>query len=37
MGTVDCRQATQDGEGWTALWEVIFLLRPWRKKGWWWN
>jgi hypothetical protein len=32
MGIVNCRHATQDGEGWTALWEVLFLLRLCRKK-----
>jgi len=32
MGIVNCRQATQDGEGWKALWEALFLLRMWRKK-----
>jgi len=36
MGIVNCRQATQDGEEWTALWEEFFLLTLWRKKGWWW-
>jgi len=32
MGIVNCRQATQDGEEWTALWEEFFLLTLWREK-----